>query len=434
MLTDEVKEEFQRFLLHETNFLQIKDNLTEEKLREFVLRALEEICQTRHLRLDMSERGTLVRLIVSAVVSLGPLRPLMEDKGITEIMVNGANKVYIQRDGKITLTDFKFEDNRHLLHTIQKILAGSGTNKRVDESSPYVDFTLPDGSRVNVIIPPCSMLGPIMTIRKFRDDIAGVDDLLKLKMIDENIATLLIGAMKAKLNVVFCGSTGAGKTTALNVFSQYIPEHERVITIEDTQELKLKQQHVVPLISKPPNIEGRGEILMRELFINSLRMRPDRIIIGEVRGSEMLDLIMSISSGHSGSLAIVHAESPEDCFNRMVTMMLLAGIGLSVEELQKQIAKAVDVVVHIELFMDGLRRFSYVTDLVHDPETHRVSLRHIFEFKETGVDEKGVIQGYWAMNKTTPTFMHKFIKRRVSLPPGFFEDKPAKSEHGFSVG
>ncbi len=429
MISEELKQEIQRYLLQQTDFIKLKDKMSEEELREFIFKSLEEFCTLRHTKLDINERAMIVRNIVSAVVSLGPLRPLMEDKSITEIMINGANKIYIQRDGRIVLSEIKFDDNRHLLHTIQKIVAGSGTNKRVDESSPFVDFSLPDGSRVNVIIPPCSVIGPIMTIRKFRDDIATVEDLVKLRMIDQNIATLLTAAMQAKLNVVFCGSTGAGKTTALNVFSQHIPHHERIITIEDTQELRLKQQHVVPLLSKPANIEGRGEILMRELFINSLRMRPDRIIIGEVRGLEMLDLIMSISSGHSGSLAIVHAESPEDCFDRMLTMMLMAGIGLSTEELQKQIAKAIDLIVHIELYMDGLRRFSYVTDLEHNPQTNKVTLRNIFTFKETGMDDKGVIQGHWVMNKTRPSFMHKIIKRRVELPAGFFEEKGGTSEY-----
>ena len=259
-----------------------------------------------------------------------------------------------------------------------------------------------------------------MTIRKFRDDIGTVDDLLNLQMIDKNIAALLIAAMKGKLNVIFCGSTGAGKTTALNVFSRHIPSHERVITIEDTPELRLLQEHVVPLVSKPANIEGRGEILMRDLFVNSLRMRPDRIIIGEVRGMEMLDLIQSISSGHSGSLAIVHAETPEDCFNRMVTMMLMAGIGLSTEELQKQVAKAIDLIVHIELFMDGKRRFTYVTNMEYNDSNGKITLNDIFTFKQKGVTDKGEILGEWVMNKKRPTFMHKLEKRRVLLPDGFF--------------
>ncbi len=274
MSQEEIKQRVHRYLINETEFLKVKDRMNEDEMRNFVD------------KVTLEQRAGLIRELVSAVVSLGPLRPLMEDKSISEIMINGARDIYIQRNGKIVLTDVKFDDNRHLFHTIQKILASSGSNKRVDESSPYVDFSLSDGSRVNVILPPCSMLGPVMTIRKFNDDIGTVDDLLTLQMIDKRIATLLITAMKAKLNVVFCGSTGAGKTTAMNVFSRHIPEEERIITIEDTSELQLLQKHVVSLVSKPANIEGKGEISMRELFVNSLRMRPDRIIIGEVRGQQ----------------------------------------------------------------------------------------------------------------------------------------------------
>jgi len=243
-----------------------------------------------------------------------------------------------------------------------------------------------------------------------------------LGMLDKRIATLLIAAMQAKLNVVFCGSTGAGKTTMLNVFSRHIPSEERIITIEDTPELRLLQQHVVTLASKPVNIEGKGEITMRELFVNSLRMRPDRIIIGEIRGTEMLDLVQSISSGHSGSLAIVHAETPEDCFNRMVTMMLMTGIRLSTQEIQKQVAKAIDIIVHAALFMDGKRRVTAVTDIMYDNNTGKVNLQDVFYFKQVGMDEKGQIIGEWVMNKKKPSFYEKFTKRLLKLPEGFFED------------
>src|SRR3989338_1744603 len=289
MLNDEIKEKVNRYLIHETDFLKVKDTMSEDRLRAFVDDAIINMCRDQNIHLELEQRAAVIRELVSAVISMGPLRLLMEDKTISEIMVNGANQVYIQRSGRITLSDIKFGSAAQLVHTIQKILAASGSNKRVDESSPYVDFILKDGSRVNVILPPCSLIGPVMTIRKFNEEIATVDDLLNLKMIDKNIATLLIAAMKAKFNVIFCGSTGAGKTTMLNVFSRHIPEEERIITIEDTPELRLLQKHVVSLVSKPSNIEGRGEITMRELFINSLRMRPDRIIIGEVRGEEMLD-------------------------------------------------------------------------------------------------------------------------------------------------
>ena len=421
MINEEIREKVYRYLIKETDFLHVKDTLTEEQLRAFVDRAIQDICRDQKILITIEQRATIIRDLVSAVVSLGPLRPLMEDKTITEIMVNGYNEIYIQRDGKITLTNVKFDNNRQLLHTIQKILAASGSNKRVDESSPYVDFSLPDGSRVNVILPPCSLVGPVVTIRKFNEEINTVEDLVKLKMLDQNIAALLIAGMKAKLNVVFCGSTGAGKTTALNVFSKHLPSDERIVTIEDTPELRLNQEHVVSLCTKPSNIEGKGEITIRELFVNSLRMRPDRIILGEVRGDEMLDLIQSITSGHSGSLAIIHAESSEDCFSRMVTMMLMTGIRLSTEEIKKQIAKAVDIVVHVELFIDGKRRVTTVTDVDYDDQKGQAILRNIFYFNQKVISEKGEVVGEWQMDKTRPSFYKKFAKRRVKLPDGFFE-------------
>lgn len=421
-MSDEIKSKVNRYLINETDFLKVKDKMNDDQLRLFIDEAITSMAKDQKLEIPMEARIDIVRNLVSAAVSLGPMRELMEDKSISEVMVNGASNIYIQRSGKIIKTDLTFGNNQVLLHTVQKILSGSGSNKRVDESSPYVDFSLLDGSRVNVILPPCSLIGPVMTVRKFNEDIATVEDLIDLQMLDSNIATLLVAAMESKLNVIFCGSTGAGKTTALNVFSRHIPEHERIITIEDTPELRLLQEHVVPLITKAANIEGKGEITLRHLFVNSLRMRPDRIIIGEVRGEEMLDLIQSISSGHSGSLAIVHAESPQDCFNRMVTMMLMTGIRLSTDEIRKQVARAIDIIVHIELFVDGRRRVTHVTDIVYDEETKHVKLNDIFAFKSTGLREDGFTEGHWVMNKKKPFFYNKLAKRRVSLPEDFFKD------------
>lgn len=421
-MQDDIKEKVSRYLINETDFLRVKDGMSEDQLRLFVNNALSDMCREQKIQMSPEHRSILIGSLVSGVVSLGPIRPLMEDKGIAEIMINGPHEIYIQKYGHIEKTDIKFDNDRHLMHTIQKLLSGSGSNKRVDESSPYVDFSLQDGSRVNVILPPCALIGPVMTIRKFNDEIATVDNLIELQMIDKKIATLLTSAMKAKLNVIFCGSTGAGKTTMLNVFSRHIPEGERIITIEDTPELHLLQEHVVSLQSKPANIEGRGEITMRELFVNSLRMRPDRIIIGEIRGEEMLDLVQSISSGHSGSLAIVHAETPEDCFNRMVTMMLMTGIRLSTEEIQNQVSRAIDLIVHIELFLDGRRRVTAVTEPEYLKVNKQFNLHNIFEWTEQGVSPTGEIQGFWKMDtKRTPSFMHKFAKKLVKLPEGFFE-------------
>lgn len=419
-MDDNIKDRLHQYLINKTNFLKVKDKMQEEELRAFVSKAITDMCYEEQVEISEEKRLGLIRELVTAVVSLGPLKALIEDKEITEIMINGADNVFIQKDGKIMRADIHFDNNQHLLHTIQKILAASGTNRRVDESSPYVDFNLADGSRVNVLLPPCSLIGPIMTIRKFAD-INTAEDFLRLGMLDKDMATFLILAMKAKLNIVFCGATGTGKTTTLNVFSRHIPEEERIITIEDTPELRLQQEHVVSLQAKSSNIEGKGAVNIRALFVNSLRMRPDRIIIGEVRSDEMLDLIESIASGHSGSLSIIHAESPEDCFSRMVTMMLMTGIRLATDVIIKQVVHAIDVIVHCELHPDGVRRITHITDLIWDKEKNDVDFIDIFNFVHGDVGEDGKIKGHWHMNKKRPTFLNKFKRRNVKLPSGFFE-------------
>ncbi len=418
----DLKQIVHQYLIKKTDFLKVKDSMNDDQLRVFVDKALTNLCSDERIDLPTSTRILLIRELVSAVVSLGPLRPLIEDKTITEIMINGPSAIYVQREGKITLTDIKFASNEQLVHTIQKILAGSGSNRRVDESSPYVDFSLPDGSRVNVLLPPCSLVGPVMTVRKFAD-IGNLDDLLSRGTLSKKMAVFLINAMKAKLNVVFCGATGTGKTTTLNVLSRHLPEHERIITIEDTPELHLLQKHVVSLQSKPANIEGKGAITTRDLFVNSLRMRPDRIIIGEIRSGEMLDLIESISSGHSGALAIVHAESPEDCVNRMVTMMLMTGIRLSTEVITKHVVRAIDLIVHIELFPDGIRRITHVSDFTFDEKTQEPRLEHVFQFIQDKMEESGKIIGHWEMSAHKPSFYNKFVKKNTLFPEGFFETK-----------
>ena len=420
MQDNEIREVIHHYLIQKTDFLKVKDTMNDDQLRVYVDKAITDACFEQQLDIPMDQRIRLIRELVSAVVSLGPLRPLMEDKDVTEIMVNGAFQIFIQRAGKIFLSDVKFDHNEHLLHTIQKLLASSGTSRRVDESNPYVDFPLPDGTRVNVILPPCSLVGPVMTIRKFAD-ITSIEDLLRLKLFDKEMAEFLMSTMKAKLNIVFCGATGTGKTTTLNVLSQYIDAEERIITIEDTPELRLKQEHVVTLQAKMANIEGKGAISIRDLFVNSLRMRPDRLIIGEVRSDEMMDMIESIASGHSGSLAIVHAESPEDCYNRMVTMMLMTGIKLDTMIIEKQIARAMDLIVHIELFSDGVRRITHVTDVCWNDEKQRTELHDVFRWQQDRVDEDGKIYGGWPKNPRKPSFYYKYERRHVKLPAGFFE-------------
>ncbi len=420
-MIDKIRSKIHQHLIAKTDFLSVKDKLTEDQLRSYVIRAVNEICSKEEMTITEEERTAFIREMVSAVVNFGPIRPLMEDNAISEIMINGPRQVYIQKNGHIQLTDIKFDDSQNLLHTIKKILDTSGSGRRVDESSPFVDFSLNDGARVNVIIPPVSLSGPVVTIRKFSSEISKIEDFTIRKMMNEEMATFLVASIKAKLNIVFCGATGTGKTTTLNVLSRYIPSTERVITIEDTAELQLLQEHVVKLQSKAPNIEGKGGVAIRDLFINSLRMRPDRIIIGEVRGVEALDMIQAISSGHTGSLAIVHADSPRDCFNRLVTMILMSGIHLSVDEIRRQIASAVDLIVHTELFLDGTRRVTYVTDVRYSPEDNTVVLDNVFYFKQDRVENDGKVIGNWIKDKKRPSCHDKFVKRNVLLPSGFFD-------------
>ena len=414
----EIKSRIHHYLISKTNFLQVKDTLSEDQLRVFVDQSITSLCVETKLIVTMEDRTAIIRELVGGITSLGPIRPLVEDPTITEIMINGAKTIYVQRQGRIEKTNITFTDNAALIHTVQKVLATSGSSRRVDESSPYVDFSLPDGSRANVILPPLSLNGPIVTIRKFSRDLTTLDDLIEKKSLNKQMVAFLTAAIKAKLNIVFCGSTGCGKTTLLNVLSRHIPEHERIITIEDTAELRLMQEHVVALQAKGPNIEGKGEVTIRDLFINSLRMRPDRLIIGEVRGHEILDLIQSISSGHSGALAIIHADSPEECFNRMITMMLMSGIRLTGEQIQQQIATSIDLIVYVELFLDGVRRVVNITDMKFDKNTKQIALEDIITFQQKGI-ENGAVVGDWSITNKEPSCYHKFVKRNIPLP-GFF--------------
>jgi pilus assembly protein CpaF len=417
----DMKTKVHQYFIQKTDFLKVKDKLPEAELRTYVANAVDELCRENKIELLEEERLSLIREMVSSVVSFGPIRPLMEDKSISEIMVNGPNKIYVQRNGRIEETSVRFESSQQLFHTIQKILGASGSSRRVDESSPYVDFSLDDGSRVNVILPPVSLVGPVMTIRKFSAEIRTVDDLIERNMLNKEMAAFLVAAIKAKLNIVFCGATGTGKTTLLNVLSRHIPVTERIVTIEDTAELRLLQDHVVSLQSKSANVEGKGAISIRELFVNSLRMRPDRILLGEVRGEEALDLIQSITSGHTGSLAIVHADSPEDCFNRLVTLVMMSGIRLNVEEIKKQIARAIDLIVHVELFIDGRRRITNITDIYDIPDQDKVVLENVFTLNQGEMAGDGQLACNWTINRKKPSFYKEFTKRNVAVPQGLFE-------------
>lgn len=350
--------------------------------------------------LSRTERNVLLEQIVAEIMGLGPLEPLLNDETITEIMVNGANKIYVEREGKIEKTSYKFESDEHVMRIIDRIVAPLG--RRVDESQPYVDARLPDGSRVNVIIPPLAIQGPIITIRLFSKVPYSMEDLIGFGTLTPEIAEFLEICVKARLNVLISGGTGSGKTTTLNVLSGYIPNDERILTIENAAELQLQQEHVISLESRMPNIEGKGEVTIRELVVNSLRMRPDRIVVGEVRSGEALDMLQAMNTGHDGSLTTCHSNSPRDTLARLETMVLMAGTDLPHRAIREQISAALHLVVHQERLRDGSRRLVSITE-VQGMEGNVIVLQDLFSFEQTGFDD-GRIVGHLRPTGVRPKF------------------------------
>jgi len=417
-MTDKVfKDRIHQYFVAKSDFISAKDKMSEKELQQYILKAIREVADKSEIALTEAQEQRFLRELTNEFISLGPLRPLIEDTTITEIMINGPSKIYIERGGRIELTDIRFDTEQQLMHTIQRIISPS--RRRVDESSPYVDFSLDDGSRVNIILPPISLVGPVVTIRKFSAEIDKVEELIKLGSLEQKTADFLISAIKARLNIVFSGATGVGKTTTLNILSRYIPSSERIITIEDTAELRLLQEHVVSLQTRPSNVEGKGEIGIRDIFKNSLRMCPDRIIVGEIRGAEALDMIQAISSGHTGSLAIVHANSPFDVLLRLETMILMSGINLTLENIRRQVANALDLIVHMEQAPDGSRKVTYITE-IRDVKDGSISLEDIVVFEQESTDKDGKVIGKWVYKKPRPLFLSKYSKQNVSLPEGIF--------------
>ena len=370
----------------------------ERKLEE----AVEEIIETEASHLTGSERQRITTDIIDEVMGFGPITPLLTDPGISEVMVNGPKQVYVERGGRLETTDVAFRDNAHVMHIIEKIVAPIG--RRIDESMPMVDARLPDGSRVNAIIPPLSLNGPVITIRKFAADPLTVEDLIGFGTLTAEMAEFLKACVQVRLNIVVSGGTGSGKTTLLNVLSSFIPPDERIVTIEDAAELQLRQDHVVSLESRPPNIEGRGAIAIRDLVRNSLRMRPDRIVVGEVRGGEALDMLQAMNTGHDGSLTTGHANTPRDMLARLETMVLMAGMELPVRAIREQIASAIDVIIQTTRLRDGSRKIVQVTE-VQGMEGDVITLQDIFVFEQHGVDEDGKIVGRLLPTGIRPKFM-----------------------------
>jgi len=385
----------------------------EREVRELILSLLEN----DNGSLTHSERAEIAQEITNDVVGLGPIEPLIKDPEVTEVMVNGPRLVYVEKKGKLTLTDVFFRDDEHVLHIIDKIVSPIG--RRIDESMPMVDARLKDGSRVNAIIPPLALKGPTITIRKFSKDPYKVQDLIRFGTLNQTMAFFLEACVRAKLNIVISGGTGSGKTTTLNVLSSFIPENERIITVEDAAELQLNQKHVITLETRAANIEGKGAITMRDLVKNTLRMRPDRIVVGEVRSGEALDMLQAMNTGHDGSLTTGHANTPRDMISRLETMVLMAGMDLPIRAIREQISSAVNLIVQQNRLRDGTRRITSVAEVL-GMEGDTIIMQEIFKFEQKGLDSKGLVIGEHTATGIVPRFVTRMEEEGVILPKDIF--------------
>jgi pilus assembly protein CpaF len=389
-----------------------------ERLTELLEEAFDAEVANRNIVLSRSERLQLQASLINEILGYGPLQPLLDDPEVTEIMVNGPYQVYVERHGKIEMTSVRFRDERHLMRIIEKILLPLG--KRVDERVPMVDARLPDGSRVNVVISPVSLNGPCVTIRKFSRDPFTMSDLISFGTLTPEAAQFLQAAVQAKLNILITGGTASGKTTLLNVLSAFIPNDERIITIEDTAELQLRQDHVVRLEARPPNIEGVGEVTIRDLVRNALRMRPDRIIVGECRGGEALDMLQAMNTGHEGSMTTIHANNPREALSRLETMVLMAGMDLPVRAIREQIAGAIDLIVHMARLRDGSRKVMQISEIT-GMEGDVVTMQDLFVFEHEGFDEMGRIRGRLRPTGLRPKCYERILERGIRLPVTIFQ-------------
>lgn len=386
------------------------------EVRVTIQELFESILNEENIILTRPERNRLFEQISAEILGLGPIQPLLEDESITEIMVNGAKNIYVERKGKIYRVPLSFESNAHVMRIIDRIVAPIG--RRVDESSPYVDARLPDGSRVNVIIPPISLVGPVITIRKFARDPITVDQLVELGTSTPEVIEFMRACVVSRLNVVISGGTGSGKTTLLNILSGFIPADERIVTIENAAELQLRQEHVVTLESRPPNIESRGEITIRQLVVNALRMRPDRIIVGEIRDEAAIDMLQAMNTGHDGSMTTLHSNSARDTLARLETMVMMAGMELPVRAIREQVASAIDVIIHQERLRDGTRKISSIQEVV-GMEGDIITMTELFAFEQTGIDN-GQILGRLRATGLRPKFMERIEAAGINLPPSIF--------------
>lgn len=399
----------------DTKLLANSDN--DKQINAKISEIVEDTLKDKEIYLSRTDKQNLTNYIIDETIGFGPISRFLFDEDVSEVMVNGPKMVYVEKSGKLELSEAAFDDNEHVMRIIEKIVAPLG--RRIDESSPMVDARLPDGSRVNAIIPPLALEGPTITIRKFAKKPLDIAKLVEFGTVSAEMATFIEACIKARLNIVVSGGTGSGKTTTLNVLSSFIPNDERIITIEDAAELQLRQQHVVRLESRPANVEGKGAITIRELVRNSLRMRPDRVVIGEVRGGEALDMLQAMNTGHDGSLTTGHANSPRDMLSRLETMVLMAGMDLPVRAIREQIAAAIDVIIQQTRMKDGSRKITYITE-VQGIEKETITLQDIFYFNQTGMDDKGRIKGSYKSSGIRPKFFEKLENTRVHLPSSLF--------------
>jgi len=414
----EMKSRLHRTLINRMDLTKLQA-LTQEQVHSEVSRLAEAVLAQEAMPLSVSERERLVNDVQHELFGLGPLEPLLADPTISDILVNSHKTIYIERRGKIERTNVQFKDDEHLMRVIERIVSSVG--RRIDESSPMVDARLQDGSRVNAIIPPLSIDGPVVSIRRFGSDPLKMQMLIDYKALTKDIADMLQMVVTARLNILISGGTGAGKTTLLNALSAYIPENERIVTIEDSAELQLQQPHVVRLETRPPNIEGRGEVTQRDLVKNALRMRPDRIVIGEVRGGEAIDMLQAMNTGHDGSLTTVHANTPRDALARLETMIQMTGMRLSDRAMRQQIASALNLVVQVARMSDGSRRVTSISE-VTGMEGETITMQEIFQYERQGVDKEGTVLGRFRPTGIRPRFAERLKACGLQLPRVFFEE------------
>ena len=416
---EELKRLIHGKLVDKLDLSRVSD-LAGDTLRREIRLVVERLCDTENPLLNRMERERLIDEVLDETFGFGPLEMLLKDPTISDILINGPHKIYVERRGKLEKTDVKFRDNDHLMQIIDRIVSKVG--RRVDETSPMVDARLPDGSRVNAIIPPLALDGASLSIRRFGANPLKLEDLLNFKAFTPEMAMLMEACIKARLNIIISGGTGCGKTTLLNTLSSFIPHDERIVTIEDAAELQLQQDHIVRLETRPPNIEGKGAVMTRDLVRNALRMRPERIIIGECRGGESLDMLQAMNTGHAGSMTTLHANTPRDAQARLETMIMMAGMELPIKAMRQQISSAVDLIVQANRLQGGPRKITSITEVMN-MEQDVIIMQDVFKFKQLGIDQNGRAFGQFEATGVRPTFVQRLEASGIKLPSNLFQER-----------